>query len=375
MRILGVAALVLSWAGLGVAQAKQPTVAVLGIEAPIKQSAQLTEWVTRHISRLPGLRLVPGKNLDEIKLVFGCVDESPDCMAKVGRGLKARRLLWGRVEAGKLTLHVLDVKRRRIEPAVSVELERREVERATAQLLMGNRGSLRIEVALSGVEAFVDKRTFGEVTADSLVVDDLIVGSHRVELRKPDYQPYITRVEVRAGQTTTVTAVLLPVPEAPVAKADRRLWWKVSFYSSLTAAVGMGVGVLVGGLSVKDLEDQKSAELRRIVDAEAQKTGNEPRLDAEVMAALVDSSRDSCAVASQVPDSSLHNICDRGKSRARLVTGLAIGAGAALGLSAFFFYRAYIARAKSETPKAASRLQFGATLDGQQGQLWLLSRF
>src|SRR5262245_37301689 len=74
------------------------TVAVLGIEAvdlPHSFAQQLTDALRQKAAATPGLKLLPGKDLIEMKMVFGCDGETPSCMAQAGKALNAEKLLYG----------------------------------------------------------------------------------------------------------------------------------------------------------------------------------------------------------------------------------------------------------------------------------------
>src|SRR5258708_12826164 len=61
------------------------TVAVLGLEAidvPETIAAEVTGALRQKVTTTPGFRLVAGKDLVEIKLVFPCSDESSPSMAQ-----------------------------------------------------------------------------------------------------------------------------------------------------------------------------------------------------------------------------------------------------------------------------------------------------
>src|SRR5262245_44518653 len=113
--------------GLGSAAAAADTsVALLAIEPPEAQDAParrlpeaLRDWVTAS----PGFRVLPGKELVEIKLVFGCTDEAPACMARAGKALGASKLLYGTLRRPsathlRATMVWFDVATQRVEGSV-----------------------------------------------------------------------------------------------------------------------------------------------------------------------------------------------------------------------------------------------------------------
>src|SRR5215475_2846263 len=118
------------------AWADKPRIAVLGLEVAqgpsggIDASAQL---IAREITKELRQRvqspacpytMAPNSNkelLDET-LLMSCENEAPDCMVLIGAGLASDVLLYGRVEKRgqgfRISLKLLDIKRRQVQPAV-----------------------------------------------------------------------------------------------------------------------------------------------------------------------------------------------------------------------------------------------------------------
>src|SRR5215467_15778701 len=97
------AALLAFACSLGAAQLAQAqtTVAVLGLEPQDGAEAlakELTESLRQRTAAMRGFQLAGQKDLVEIKLVFGCVDEAPSCMAAAGKTLGAHKMLFGTVK-------------------------------------------------------------------------------------------------------------------------------------------------------------------------------------------------------------------------------------------------------------------------------------
>src|SRR5262245_21263064 len=87
-----------------------PNVAVLGIEpvdVPEQPTQAVTDALRQRAAGTPGIRVVPGKDLVEMKMIFGCDGEQATCMAQAGRSLGADKLLYGTLKtAGKSNTHV-----------------------------------------------------------------------------------------------------------------------------------------------------------------------------------------------------------------------------------------------------------------------------
>jgi hypothetical protein len=72
-------------------------------------------------------------------------------------------------------------------------------------------GTLAVRIQPTGASVFVDgERWEGPQDVSERLVVQLAEGRHRVEVRKDDYQPYTTEIDVRSGQTTTLNISLPP---------------------------------------------------------------------------------------------------------------------------------------------------------------------
>src|SRR6185437_8612730 len=108
---------VLLAAGAAHAQTTPPSLAVLGVEpvdVPEALAQQLTDALRQRAAATSGIHAVAGKDLIEIKGVFGCDTESPTCMAQAGKTLGADKLLYGTLKkSGRnvvVGLKLLDVR-------------------------------------------------------------------------------------------------------------------------------------------------------------------------------------------------------------------------------------------------------------------------
>ena len=207
----------------------ETAVAVLGVEAvdaPAELAAKLTEALRGQVRKSPGFRLLAGKSLEEIKLVFGCVDENPDCMARVGRSLGSAKLVWGTLKksgAGfNLTIKYLDVASAAVEKFVSENVEAAElggggtqavVERLTGSFLPGSRGALRIGSNVEGAPVEVAGKVVGATRPGGLVVRNLRAGQVEVRVSKAGYRSWSQSVAISAGETAYVDAQLEAAPE------------------------------------------------------------------------------------------------------------------------------------------------------------------
>ncbi|MCA9664430.1 MAG: PEGA domain-containing protein [Myxococcales bacterium] len=330
-------------------------VAVLGIEtvnAPAIHASNLATALKTRVQQTPGYKLVPGKALDEIKLVFGCVGEKPECMAKVGRTLAADKLLWGKLAKArggfKVTVHYLDVKSATMVKTVEQKARSAELKSAdelaanlTKSFLVASQGTIKLDCAVNGAQVLLGAKVKGTCDGTPLLLTGVPAGTHIVQVRKDNYRTWVKRVNVAAGATVAMQVRLevikgqpdvTPPPPTGEAKKPSRTGWKVAFWTSAAITVGLGVGIAVAGVSVFSIEDEKKAEITNVIG----KGG----LDATTLKDLQEGN--ACDAATRASLGPLSDICSRGKTRATIVNAL-IGAVAVTGiLSGYFLYRAYI---------------------------------
>ena len=197
-------------------------VAVLGIEAGngVRPgvAAAITEAFKREIGRSNNLKLVPGRDLIEVKLVFSCADEAPSCMAQAGQSLGASKLLFGSLKATQggsylVALKYLDVKAS-VDLWVADRLSRQVIrKRAFATpvsrwftRLTGNArlGKVRIQGGAFGATVFVDGIREGSLTDAELTLPDVPAGQHTIAVMKAGFEPFEQAVQVVAGQTVDI---------------------------------------------------------------------------------------------------------------------------------------------------------------------------
>lgn len=311
----------------------QTKVAVLGVQAaggaPGELAQRCSTALLTHLKEA-GYARVQGKSMVEVKLVFGCVDESADCLSKVGTSLQADKLLWGELTKKKrgylLKLTLLDVATKKLTPLsrnLRTRLLKRDpegvVRKLVASLLPMQMGTIKLTSSITGAEVLLDGRPMGSINDQGLDMQ-VRVGSHTLQLRREGYRTWVKRVSVQQGQALALRAALelidkgpgvTPVVPPPVVKKTRskRTGWKVAFYVALGATVGFGTGLTISGLRFLDLQNQKD------------KIGG------------------SCTGAT---DSELKAVCEDGP-RSAILTNVMIGGTIASALAAgFFLYKAYL---------------------------------
>lgn len=205
------------------AGAAETTVAVLGIEAtddaPEAVATALTDALRTRVSSSSGFKLVPGKDLVELKLIFACPDEAPTCMADVGKSLGAGKLLFGGVKKASgdsfvVTLKLLDVARKQVDALVAEQITRAQSAPGAIKVpvqkwfatLTGQEalGTLRLLGDVPGTAVQLDGSPVGALGAEPLLLNNIAAGRHELLGSKPGFAPVRQTVEVAGGGTAEV---------------------------------------------------------------------------------------------------------------------------------------------------------------------------
>jgi PEGA domain len=198
-------------------------VAVLGlepVEVPESLAQQVTDALRQRAAATGGVKVVQGKDLIEIKMIFNCDGEAPACMAQAGKSLGADKLLYGVVKKGPkatflLALKLLDVKSGTVEKFINDSAGKRELSAGQvnvvaskwfAQLIeVDTKPTLTVTSDPSGATVTVDGTGYGKTP---LTLRELTPGAHTVVLSLPGRQSATRNVELRAGGSHDVTAQL-----------------------------------------------------------------------------------------------------------------------------------------------------------------------
>ena len=271
----------------GVARGDKPRIAVLGLEVAqgpagtIDPGAQL---IAREITKELRQRvqspacpyvMAPNSNkelLDE-KLLMSCENEEPDCMVVIGAGLASDVLLYGRVEKRgqgfRISLKLLDIKRRQVQPAVDelpggggVPGVSRRLYRKLIGAGPGGNGTLVVKArsvsggAIRSGTVIIDDEPRGQLVNGKAAVTDIDEGRHTVAINVGGFRRFEEIVTVRGGEQATLDAQLhglpgvapagaspptgaggSPEPEAPSLRPSPL--WKLSLAAgAVTAAAG-----------------------------------------------------------------------------------------------------------------------------------------
>jgi hypothetical protein len=218
----------------GTAKAADNTIAVLGVEAtdgaPDSVAAALTDALRQRASAERGMRLVPGKDLIEVKLIFSCPDEAPSCMADAGKSLGASKMIFGSVKKSLgdsyvVTLKLLDVGRKQIDNWVAEPVSRAQatpgavrqpVQKWFAQLTgQSAMGTVRIRGDVPGTAVALDGAPVGVIGSEDLVLNGIPAGRREILASKPGYPPVRREVNVVAGASAEVVIEMAATAQAP----------------------------------------------------------------------------------------------------------------------------------------------------------------
>jgi hypothetical protein len=197
-----------------------------GANAPGAMGPAVTDALRRAIPKFSSLRIeMSQQDPAELKLVFGCTDERPDCMAKVGKSLSVGRLIYGSLlkQQGSgvytVTLKQLNVADATVEKFVSdtvpatvlapgnLELDTLVEKWLRVLLVEGLRGGLRVQSEPPNATVQVDGSTVGTTP---ITLDDLEVGNHVVKVELFGHIAMERPVTVRGGMVHDVSVQLSP---------------------------------------------------------------------------------------------------------------------------------------------------------------------
>ncbi|HEX8951054.1 MAG TPA: PEGA domain-containing protein [Polyangia bacterium] len=364
-----------------IAQAADVSVAVLGLEpvdVPEPLAQQLTDALRQRVSATSGVRMVQGKDLIEVKMVFGCDGELPACMAQAGKTLGTDKLLYGTVKKGggkntvTVALKLLDVKTAVVEKFVNDTVQKRELAgsnvngvaaRWFGQLLeIEAKPTLTVTSDPSGAGVSVDGQSYGRTP---LTLRDLTAGAHSVTVSMPGRQPFTRNVELRAGGSHDVVATLepeaapvvahkepvkpapeplplvTPTPTPPPLRAEHP-----GRTAKIVAGVLVGAAVVTAAVAIYTWRTYSDLEATAHSDLDALKPNPVPAQDAPFFMSP------SCNVPTDLAGSAaatkFHNDCTSGNNYANATTGLwvATGALAAAGVVSFVIGDRQAAKAK-----------------------------
>jgi hypothetical protein len=207
--------------------AEETTISVLGLEpaagAPEAVATSVTEALRQRVTASSGYRLVPGRDLVEVKLVFSCPDEAPPCMTQAAQSIGAAKLIFGTLQpvgtdAYLVTLKLLDADRGVVEGWSSEQMTKAQSAPASLRgpaqkwfaALTGQAapGAIKIAGGVIGAGVWLDGAQAGLLGAEGMTLSGVAAGSHDVVVSKPGYEKFERKVLVSAGGTEKLTIEL-----------------------------------------------------------------------------------------------------------------------------------------------------------------------
>jgi hypothetical protein len=275
---------------VAVAQAAPTRVGLLGVDGSAVEpgmGAILTDALRRNLPQLHGMRIEPrSQDLAEVKMVFGCGDERPECMTKVGRNLEVARLIYGsiRKQAGGYVVLIrqLNVADGTVEKTLSETVPKQILMEPSARLdeiiqgwlrqllVEGLRGDLVVSSNPPGALVYVDGEPAGRTPHTAAGLD---VGNHVLKIELTGYDPIVKTVQIRGNLSETVDTQLHAQTGAATAPsttkpASRTNWTPLLRYTSyaLYGLAGVTAIAALGTWGAKNkAEDQANAQIDRLI--------------------------------------------------------------------------------------------------------------
>ena len=200
--------------------------AVLGLEAidvPAALVDQISNEIRQRVSGSTDMRLVSGKDLVELKLVFACADEGHACMAQAGKSLDAEKLIYGSVKKSgsdfAVWLKLFDVRKEKLESWLTETLPAAQADASGVQAAVGrwfskltghplNAGTLLITANPFGATLSLDGIPVGVSTEQPLTLSEVKPGKHEVVATKAGLGRARQQFTVAVGQTVSVNLTL-----------------------------------------------------------------------------------------------------------------------------------------------------------------------
>jgi hypothetical protein len=215
------------------ARAGDVTLSVLGLEpaagAPEAVATAVTEALRQRVTVSTGYRLIPGKDLIEVKLVFSCPDEAPTCMTQAAQSIGSSKIIFGNVQpvgtdAFIVTLKLLDAERGMVESWISEQIAKTQTTpvglRAPVQkwfaTLTGQSqpGTIKVTGGVVGGAVWLDGAQAGLLGVGGLTLAGIAAGPHQVTVSKTGYEKWEQTVNLASGATQKVSVQLKAIAGA-----------------------------------------------------------------------------------------------------------------------------------------------------------------
>ncbi|HXJ23223.1 MAG TPA: PEGA domain-containing protein [Polyangia bacterium] len=209
-------------------EAEPAGTAVLGLEpldgVPDALAAEATDALRQRVASSSDYKLVQGKDLVEVKLVFACPDEAPACLSQAGKSLGASKLIFGNIKKlggdYQITLKLLDVNRAVVESFTTDTIPKRRADSTgvhqqapgwIAKLSGRGDGSISVRANFTGAVVSLDGTRVGVTGSSPVVISDVAPGRHEVSVEKSGYTTTKQEFTLAAGQSLPLMLGLSPV--------------------------------------------------------------------------------------------------------------------------------------------------------------------
>jgi hypothetical protein len=238
-----------------------PQVELNGVAAELGQL--LGRLLREEVERLGRFRSTgtPRLALRDLMSAVDCANDSPACLAAVGRALKVQKLVLSKLDrVGDrflVTLQLFDVPGEHIDLRLQKGLVGRDalvaefprLVRRFLGLKESEAGSLQVTANEPDVQVLIDGVEQG---AAPLTIERLAIGEYKVEARKPGFPLYVSTVQVKQNQLSQLAVVMgaqlatpLPPPGGAPPPPSGRSIKQIRWYT--WALLGAGAGGLIAG--------------------------------------------------------------------------------------------------------------------------------
>jgi hypothetical protein len=223
-----------------VAIAGDTTISVLGLEAaagaPEQVASAVTDTLRQRVASTAGYRLIQGRDLVEVKLVFSCPDEAPACMTQAAQSIGSSKIIFGNVQpvgtdAYLVTLKLLDAEHGVVETWISEQLAKAQANPTALHApvqkwfatLTGQSlpGTIKVTGGVVGATVSIDGIQVGLLGADGLTLAGIAPGPHQLAVTKTGYEKAERAVTLASGATEKVAiqmkSIAAPIPVVPEA--------------------------------------------------------------------------------------------------------------------------------------------------------------
>jgi hypothetical protein len=289
--ICSVCAVVLSY-GPSSARANNATVlGVRSVEGDDAYANALSSALRSEASKVAGWKVSEkAVSLTQMGLAYGCDEPDIKCLSDIAAGIDTDILIYGtirRTGVGEhynfsviLSLFIRSssaIENTVVEPAVTPELDADALSSVSVRLLnklmatpsAKGLGSVLLRTNLMDSRVELDGQFVGNTSEGELLISDVAIGKHKLEILQEGYERFIREITVPEGGQVAVQGTLLPnesKPDAPAQPSDAArshtslTWLGFTLLGVGAASVG---GMILSWAIIKDVdEDEVFTEYR-----------------------------------------------------------------------------------------------------------------